>query len=87
MIMNHTPYASGGSITPRFPPHPEHIVGKMTVGLTTRERKNPDLFSQVRMLKLVAGAGFEPTTSGLLVGYLIGQHARAWYIFNIFYPI
>ncbi len=30
-----------------------------------RSKKNPDLFPQVRALFLVAGAGFEPTTSGL----------------------
>ncbi len=28
-------------------------------------KENPDLFSQVRVIVLVAGAGFEPTTSGL----------------------
>ena len=41
--------------------------GQMVVTkvVSWRPNKNPDLFYQVRALILVAGAGFEPTTSGL----------------------
>jgi hypothetical protein len=48
--------------------HPRKIFGgKMPVRLEVecRPNKNPDLSSQVGVVVLVAGAGFEPTTFGL----------------------
>ncbi|WP_210388962.1 hypothetical protein, partial [Olsenella sp. HMSC062G07] len=46
--------------------YPRKIFGgKMSVGLAVRcwSKENPDLLSQARVAVMVAGAGFEPTTS------------------------